>query len=160
MESRSYWESEHGSIETFEEARNRGQKVANRLNATSVAELRALSADVVNAAGPWNENLDPGLTAFAPNIDNYVVPNEPAKVFDLAQTQQIPLLAGFNVGEQVLFLTSIVTQFTRKVQASSVRFIRKPNHQVPGAVSWLQRVPSQPICRSPDWRPRYSRADV
>ncbi|KAJ5611168.1 hypothetical protein N7510_007887 [Penicillium lagena] len=104
MESGSYWDSEHGSLRTYSEARLQGASFEAKLGVKSVHQLRALSADIVNNAAPWNESTDPGITAFAPSIDKYVIPDYPGKIFDLGQTQKVPLLAGFNAGEDLAFL--------------------------------------------------------
>lgn len=124
MESGAYWDSEHGSPETFEQARDKGSAFAAKLGADSVSTLRRLSAEEVNNAGPWNVSTDPGLTAFAPNIDKYVVPAEPAETFQLAKTQQVPLLAGFNKGESVPFLSRALPHSTPEIytQSASVLF--------------------------------------
>ena len=105
LESGAYWDSEHGSIETFSRARAKGNLLQQKLNASPVAQLRALPAETVKNAALWNPNLDPGFTVFAPSIDQFVVAREPAEVFDLAQTQKVPLLGGFNAREDLAFDT-------------------------------------------------------
>lgn len=105
MESGAYWDSEQGSMKTYDEARTKGETFKKRLGAESVAQLHGLSADTVNNAALWNESTDPGFTAFAPSVDRYVVPRSPGQVFDRAETQKIPLLAGFIGNEQFPFLS-------------------------------------------------------
>ncbi|KAF3395117.1 Para-nitrobenzyl esterase [Talaromyces pinophilus] len=124
MESGAYWDSEHGSLETFEQARAKGSAFAAKLGARSISDLRELSAEEIDNAGPWNFSTDPGLTAFAPNIDKYVVPTEPAETFQSAKTQQVPLLAGFNKGEAIPFLSRALPHSTPEiyVQSASILF--------------------------------------
>ena len=99
-ESGAFWDSEHGSLSSFEEAHARGARFASRMGATSVSALRAMSAEQVNAAATWNFNQDPGMTAFSPNIDGYVVPEVPAARYVHGEQLHIPLLAGWNEMEQ------------------------------------------------------------
>jgi para-nitrobenzyl esterase len=73
-ESGAFWDSEHGSLATFDEAHACGVAFAERLGAPSIAALRAMSAEQLNTAATWNFTRDPGTTAFSPNIDRSVVP--------------------------------------------------------------------------------------
>ena len=124
MESGAYWDSEHGSIEPFRDARSQGSAFMRKIGATSVTELRQLPADTINSAALWNESTDPGITAFAPSVDRYVVRTAPAHVFDLARSQRIPLLAGFNADEQYLFLSRALPHNTpaQYIQSALVLF--------------------------------------
>ncbi|TKA71857.1 hypothetical protein B0A55_09823 [Friedmanniomyces simplex] len=112
LESGAYWDSEHGSIRTFNEARAQGAAFQMQVGAASVAELRAISAETLNSAALWNASTDPGLTAFAPSIDNYVVPDVPAEMFDSGKAQNVPLLAGFTAAEEDAFLLRVVPHST------------------------------------------------
>ena len=49
----------------------------------------------------YNIVLDPALTAFGPNIDNYVLDAAPGTVFEAGEQSHIPIIAGF-VGEEGL----------------------------------------------------------
>ena len=108
MESGAYWESEHGSLETFSQARAKGKRFQEKMGAASMQALRAIPAAEVNNATLWTMVSDPGVQAFAPNVDKYVVTTPPSQVFDAGKTRQIPLLGGFNSGEQLLFLTRVL----------------------------------------------------
>ena len=103
MESGAWWDRNHGSLTTFAEARQYGSKFEAKLGVTSVAGLRALSAQTINNADPYNLNQDPGVTGFAPSIDGYVLPIAPGTAFHNGQQLKIPLLAGFVADEQALF---------------------------------------------------------
>ena len=85
-------------------AHARGVASARRLGAKSIADFRAMSANQVNAAAPWNFTMIPMLTAFSPNIDHFVVPDVPAARFDRGQQLRIQLLAGWNAAEYYPFL--------------------------------------------------------
>ena len=99
-ESGAFWDSEHGSLSTFDEARARGAAFADQLGATSLAALRRMSAEQLNAAATWTFATDPGTTAFSPNIDRYVVPEVPAARYLRGEQLHIPLLAGWNAVEE------------------------------------------------------------
>lgn len=102
-QSGAWWDSEHGSIETREEARARGIALANRLGGGSVAKLRALPPEELSRKTAWNFLLDPGATAFAPNIDGEVVPISPGQTYAEGRQHKIPLLAGWNAEEHSYF---------------------------------------------------------
>ena len=70
-------------------------------NAT-LDQLRSLPAYVVRETSAWL-GMDPGVTAFSPNIDNYVIPQVVPSVFNSGRQARVPLLAGFNAREDTLF---------------------------------------------------------
>ena len=43
--------------------------------------------------------LTGGRAWFSPNIDGYVLPEDPYTIFTGGQQEHVPLLAGWNVGE-------------------------------------------------------------
>ena len=102
-ESGAFWETEHGPLSTFAEAHTRGLSFAQQLGATSIAELRAMPAERVNAAAPWDLSGDPVVKAFSPNVDNYVVPAAPGTRFQAGDQLKIPLMAGWNQHEEIPF---------------------------------------------------------
>ena len=65
-ESGAFWDSEHGSIATHEQALARGTALSATMNAPTLADLRGIPADRLAAATAWNPATDPGQTAFAP----------------------------------------------------------------------------------------------
>ncbi len=95
-ESGAFWDSDHGSLSTFDEAHARGEAFVKRMGASSIEALRTMPAEQVNAAALWNFTEDPVLAAFSPNIDRYVVPEVPATRYLHAEQLAIPLLAGWN----------------------------------------------------------------
>ena len=104
LESGAWWDSEHGSLETFVQARQAGKAFEAKVGATDVVEMRALSAATIMAADAWNPNTDPGLTSFAPSIDYYVLNGAPGAAFADGQQAKVPLLAGWVADEEFLFL--------------------------------------------------------
>jgi para-nitrobenzyl esterase len=104
MESGAWWDSEHGSITTFDQARQIGTAWTTRVGATSVAALRALSAQTIVNSSPYNPATDPVVTAFAPSIDRFVLQSAPGTVFKAGNQAHVPLLAGWNGAEELLFL--------------------------------------------------------
>jgi para-nitrobenzyl esterase len=95
-QSGAFWDTIHGSLSTFAEARARGTAFVERLNAPSISALRAFSAEDVNAAAPWDFDTDPSATAFSPSIDGYVVPDVPVTRYLRGEQLHVPLLAGWN----------------------------------------------------------------
>jgi para-nitrobenzyl esterase len=103
MESGAWWDRNHRPLTSFAEARQYGLNFKNKLNLTSLAELRSISAADINDAQPFSLTQDPGVTSFAPSIDNYVIPTVPGQVFHEGKQLKIPLLAGFNAREEYVF---------------------------------------------------------
>ncbi len=98
-ESGAFWDGKNGPLESFAEAHARGVAFAKRMHAASIADLRALPAEAVNAAAPWDFTMDPMVTVFSPNVDGYVVPAVPAARYVAARQMAVPLLAGWNAAE-------------------------------------------------------------
>ncbi len=98
-QSGAFWDTFHGSLSTHAQACARGRALAERLNASSIAALRALPAQEVNAAAPWDFSSDPAATAFSPSIDGYVVPDVPVSRYLRGEQLRVPLLAGWNGAE-------------------------------------------------------------
>ena len=114
LESGAFWDSEAGPLETFSQARARGVAFQNKIGASSLAALRATSADSINAAAPWIVTTDPKLTAFAPNLDNYVLKQNAGTVFTDGGQLKIPLLAGWNVNEGQTFASYGIPHTTKQ----------------------------------------------
>ncbi len=102
-QSGAFWDGSNGPLESFDEAHLRGVEFAKRIGASSVAELRAMPAEQLNAAAMWNFDRNPIVAAFSPNVDRHVVPEVPAKTFVHGKQMQIPLLAGWNDAEYFPF---------------------------------------------------------
>jgi para-nitrobenzyl esterase len=103
-ESGAFWDSGHGSIRTHAEALARGRALAGRLGGGTITGLRAIPAEELAAKTPWTLVLDPVTQAFSPSIDGLVVPEAPAKAFAEGRQAKVPLLAGWNGAEGVLFM--------------------------------------------------------
>jgi para-nitrobenzyl esterase len=104
MESGAFWDSSHGPLDSFAQARQQGLSLTKKLNASSLSQLRALSPQALIAAAPWPQNTDPTLTSFAPSVDGYILPVIPGTAFANSQQMKVPLLAGFNTDEELPFL--------------------------------------------------------
>ncbi len=102
-ESGAFWDGADGPMESFEEAHARGVRFAEKVGARSIADMRAMPAERLNAAAPWNFTMDPMVTVFSPNVDRYVVPEVPAARYVRGEQMHIPLLAGWNDVEQFPF---------------------------------------------------------
>lgn len=103
-ESGAFWDSAQGSIRTHAEALARGKALADRLGGGTIAGLRAIPAQALSAKATWTLALDPVTQAFSPSVDGFVVPETPAKAFAEGRQAQVPLLAGWNGAEGVLFM--------------------------------------------------------
>ena len=123
MESGAWWDRSHGSLTTFAEARQYGSNFKQKLNATSVSGLRALSALTINNAQPFSLNQDPGVTGFAPSIDGYVIPVVPGQAFHDGSQMKIPLLAGFNAKEEFLFEGNALPHTSAAVFESAAKIL-------------------------------------
>jgi para-nitrobenzyl esterase len=104
LQSGAWWDSEHGAITSREEARERGLMLSARLNVSSLEELRALPATEVMSAAPFNFSQDPGAEGFAPSRDGDLLTEEPGHTFSEGRQAPVPLLAGWNAAEHVLFM--------------------------------------------------------
>jgi para-nitrobenzyl esterase len=104
LESGAWWDSEHGSIANFTNARGIGERFQEKIGASNVAELRSMSASAINNATLWNPNTDPALTNFAPSIDAYVLTEAPGTTFAEGNQAKVPLLAGWLSDEEFFFL--------------------------------------------------------
>jgi len=102
-QSGAFWDGRNGPLEGFDEARARGIAFARRVGVTSLAALRAMPAEQLNAAGAWNFTQNPNVKAFSPNVDRFVVPEVPAACFTRGEQMHIPLLAGWNSAEDYPF---------------------------------------------------------
>jgi para-nitrobenzyl esterase len=104
MESGAFWDSSHGPLDSFAQARQQGLSLTKKLNAPSLPQLRALSPQALIAAAPWPQNTDPTLTSFAPSVDGYILPVIPGTAFANSLQMKVPLLASFNTDEELPFL--------------------------------------------------------
>ncbi|APO53938.1 carboxylesterase family protein [Bradyrhizobium diazoefficiens] len=102
-QSGAFWDGKHGPLQSFEEARARGLAFARQQGDESIAALRAMPADQLNAAAPWSFKASPVVSAFSPSIDHDVVPDVPARRFLRGEQMHIPLLAGWNSAEEFPF---------------------------------------------------------
>ncbi|WP_441235522.1 carboxylesterase/lipase family protein [Bradyrhizobium sp. 930_D9_N1_4] len=102
-QSGAFWDGRHGPLQTFEEARARGRAFARQQGNASIAELRTMPADRLNAAAPWSFKASPVIAAFSPSIDHQLVPDVPARRFLRGEQMHIPLLAGWNAAEEFPF---------------------------------------------------------
>jgi para-nitrobenzyl esterase len=102
-ESGAFWDGKHGPLQSFDEARARGLAFARRQGNASIAALRAMPAEQLNAAAPWTFATDHVVTTFSPSIDRHVAPDAPAARFLRGAQMQIPLLAGWNAAEEFPF---------------------------------------------------------
>jgi para-nitrobenzyl esterase len=104
LESGAFWDSEAGPLATYQEARTKGAAFEASVGATSVSQLRAVSAAAINAAEQWLPTTDSKILSFSPSIDYYVLSLQPGMAFANGLQHKIPLMGGFNADEQTLFI--------------------------------------------------------
>lgn len=79
---------------TLEQAENKGVDFAQKANAKSLADLRAMSAgDLLDAAS------QPSAFSVSAAVDGYFFPKLPVKIFEDGEQAKVPLLAGWNSTE-------------------------------------------------------------
>ncbi|MBU3077647.1 carboxylesterase family protein [Sphingomonas sp. XMGL2] len=87
------------------EAEARGAAFAQKLGAASIDQLRAIPADVIQAAVPTLSLAEmtkpPVALPFAPVVDGTIIPAEPEDV-DHPVTGAVPLLTGYNSDDYIL----------------------------------------------------------
>ena len=101
-ESGAFWDYEYGSLQTFSEARAQGAELQQALGVKSAEQLRQVSADTLVSAVPYNPYISKP-TLFGPSLDGYVLPSPPAEVFASGLQAKVPLLAGINAREDLIF---------------------------------------------------------
>ncbi|MGY8705096.1 carboxylesterase family protein [Bradyrhizobium sp. 18BD] len=104
-QSGAFWDGRHGPLQSFDEARARGVAFARRQGNASIAALRTMPAEQLNAAGPWSFERDHVTEAFSPSIDHHLVPDVPARRVLSGEQMHIPLLAGWNGAEEFPFMS-------------------------------------------------------
>jgi para-nitrobenzyl esterase len=125
-QSGAFWDGKHGPLQSFEEARARGRAFARQQGNASIAALRSMPADRLNAAAPWSFRTSPVVTAFSPSIDGHVVPDVPARRFLRGEQMHIPLLAGWNAAEEVPFASqSLPDQSAEAFLAAATKIFGK-----------------------------------
>jgi para-nitrobenzyl esterase len=83
--------SEDG-MKTLAAAEADGMAFGKSLGATGLGDLRAMPAEQLLKAAP-------GRTGGYPNVDGWVLPEDPALVYAQGRQMKIPLLVGWNAGE-------------------------------------------------------------
>ncbi len=102
-ESGALWDGYIGPLESFSEAHKRGEDFMKAMGAKSIDELRAMPAEKLNDSALWDFSSNPIVTAFSPNVDNYVLREFPGAIFARGEQMKIPLLAGWMEAEYFPF---------------------------------------------------------
>ncbi|MBB5685679.1 carboxylesterase/lipase family protein [Sphingobium boeckii] len=94
-----------------------GASFAEKLGAPDVAALRALPAEKILAAVPWNQELPPAAITFPfwPVVDQWALPADP----DLGSSRPrspVPMMTGFNQDENFLIMVRTVADFESLVK--------------------------------------------
>jgi para-nitrobenzyl esterase len=84
------------------EAESQGVKLVEKLQQTSIAELRKLSATEL-----MKQSAGAGMGSFAPIWDGYVLPSDPDKKFEI---NNVPIITGWVSGDASLARTGITSK--------------------------------------------------
>lgn len=86
------------SAAPLDAAEQAGVKFATAANASSLAELRAMTAEKL-----LEVTAKPGMPWFTPTIDGYFFPKSPFELYSRGEYAHVPLLAGVNSEEMGFF---------------------------------------------------------
>lgn len=105
-----------GTGDTLAEAETSGQDIANRLGCSQASDvlacLRSKTPDeLIQAGTPINRILNP--IALGPNIDGYVLPDQPSALFAAGKQKAVPLINGTNASEGSIFAPDIGPEMYR-----------------------------------------------
>ena len=89
----------------------RGAAYASALGAKTLADLRAMPAERINAAAAW-DFTGGAPVIFAPGVDGHVIPENMVEVFRKGNQNDVPLLAGYNKAEEFPFLAETLPHRT------------------------------------------------
>lgn len=87
-------------------AEKAGAEWAQSLGAATIAELRKLPADKLQAASqrrPGSNGMMSGPNVTAPNVDGWVVPGDQYKLYQAGRYNDVPVIVGYNSDEGALF---------------------------------------------------------
>ena len=105
-----------------------GKPPAERMGeqlAADIAAMRALGADEVIKKSPAPDLTLPNGSAFQPIVDGWVIPDDPAALFESGRAHRVALIAGTNSDEGVAF-----TLLLRDKDQNSCRLSRLPQGAV------------------------------
>lgn len=91
-------------------AEKAGAEWAKNVSATTLAELRDLPADKLQAASlrrPGSSGPPTGPNVTGPNVDGWVVPGDQHRLYEAGQYNDIPVIVGYNSDEGATFGAAI-----------------------------------------------------
>jgi para-nitrobenzyl esterase len=94
-QSGAFWETPKGVMASHAAASQVGARLGAAPAASSLAELRRLSASQLMS--------DPTEPAYSPSVDGYVLPTDPYQRFAAGLQNDVPLLEGQNAEEGTIF---------------------------------------------------------
>jgi para-nitrobenzyl esterase len=117
-ESGAFFQTQYKILEddSPREHEERGLKFANSVGATTLAELRALSADAILQAA-----LAASGGTFRPFTDGYFFPKPVSAIFAAGEQNHVPLLAGWNSDEVRVYQTFGTKRPTRESFVAQLR---------------------------------------
>jgi para-nitrobenzyl esterase len=92
----------------LEPAEKLGERFAERLGCWGLAQMRAKSAEEVLAKSSTEGNFFFGRgDRFGPIVDGWVVPDDPATIFEAGKQHKVPLIVGSNADEGTIFTATV-----------------------------------------------------
>jgi para-nitrobenzyl esterase len=92
----------------LEPAEKLGERFAERLGCSGLAEMRANSAEQILAKSGADSNFFFSRgDRFSPIVDGWVVPDDPATIFEAGKQHKVPLIVGSNQDEGTIFTASM-----------------------------------------------------
>jgi para-nitrobenzyl esterase len=114
LQSGAFWNQVFEHDMDFIRAREHGKTIFDRLDVSSLAELRDVPARSLVAHYPFDFSSTPDQSNFAPSVDNNVLPQKALRVFQSNDQMQIPMLAGFASDEGTLFKNLLAAHPTKE----------------------------------------------
>ncbi|WP_428422875.1 carboxylesterase/lipase family protein [Methylibium sp.] len=102
--SGAFWETSSGPMMSHGDAQNMGLALSVKVNAPTLADLRATPALQLQTATNWTLATNPGETNFGPTVDGHVLPDDPYVLFMRGQQTDVPLMVGWNNDEGMFFM--------------------------------------------------------
>ncbi len=92
-------------MRSLQEAEKEGERIVSKLNVTSLQDLRAIPAEVIQQKA---------ATFFSPTVDGYVMPESVAEVYKKHKQLHVPFITGWNGDEGLLMAISDKESFAKQ----------------------------------------------
>ena len=83
-----------------------------KLNVKSLAEIQALSAQVISETAPYSSDMSAPTQNFWPIFDGKAIPSDPYKALVNGDINAVDILGGYNSDEGTMFITHEIDELT------------------------------------------------